>query len=116
MAIPELDGLKIEVTKKGKGSRETKRGDKVHVHYKGTLTDGSEFDQSYKRGQPLSFTVGQGQVIKGWDEGLLGMLVGEHRHLTIDPALGYGARGMPPVIPPSSTLSMLNHQTWINRH
>ena len=63
-------------------------GDTVHVHYKGTLTSGKQFDSSYQRGDPLSFVAGEGQVIKGWDEGLLGMKIGEKRKLTIAPELG----------------------------
>ena len=79
-------------------------GDKVDVHYRGTLEkDGSEFDASYNRGQPLSFTVGKGQVIKGWDEGLLDMCIGDKRRLTIQPEWGYGERGMGP-IPANSVL------------
>ncbi|MCJ1452333.1 Peptidyl-prolyl cis-trans isomerase fpr2 [Mycoblastus sanguinarius] len=85
-------------------SRPTRRGDSISVHYRGTLqSDGSEFDTSYKRGQPLTFTVGKGQVIKGWDEGLLEMCVGDKRVLTIPPEFGYGERGMGP-IPGGSTL------------
>jgi len=79
-------------------------GDKVNVHYRGTLeSDGSEFDASYNRGQPLSFHVGKGQVIKGWDEGILGMCPGEKRTLTIQPESGYGSRAMGP-IPANSVL------------
>jgi FK506-binding protein 2 len=74
------------------------------VHYKGTLLDGTEFDSSYKRGDPLNFTVGAGQVIKGWDEGLLGMKLNEERKLTIAPHLAYGNRAMGPIIKPNSTL------------
>ncbi|KAK4459585.1 hypothetical protein QBC42DRAFT_231494 [Cladorrhinum samala] len=103
MTIPELEGLKIVVTQEGSGP-ETKRGDKIDVHYKGTLTDGTKFDSSYDRRDPLNFTVGAGQVIKGWDEGLLGMKVGEKRTLTINPELAYGARGAGGVIPPNATL------------
>ena len=73
------------------------------MHYRGTLTDGTKFDASYDRGQPLNFTVGSGQVIKGWDEGLLGMKIGEKRVLTIAPELGYGARGIGGVIPGGAT-------------
>jgi len=79
-------------------------GDRVSVHYVGTLADGSEFDSSRKRGRPFEFVLGEGQVIKGWDEGVVGMKVGGRRTLTIPPALGYGARGQPPAIPPDSTL------------
>lgn len=75
------------------------------MHYRGTLgSDGSEFDASYNRGQPLSFTVGQGQVIKGWDQGLLDMCPGEKRKLTIQPDWAYGSRAMGP-IPANSVLS-----------
>lgn len=74
------------------------------MHYRGTLESGKQFDASYDRGQPLNFTVGSGQVIKGWDEGLLGMKIGEKRKLTINPELGYGARGIGGVIPPNAVL------------
>ncbi|EGS17503.1 uncharacterized protein CTHT_0068320 [Thermochaetoides thermophila DSM 1495] len=104
MTIPQLEGLQIEVKAEGKGTRETQRGDNIDVHYKGTLTDGTKFDSSYDRGTPLNFTVGAGQVIKGWDEGLLGMKIGEKRKLTIAPHLAYGSRGVGGVIPPNATL------------
>ena len=84
--------------------RAVKAGDKVKVHYVGTLTDGTEFDQSRKRGQPFSFEVGKGVVIKGWDQGLVGMKVGGKRKLTIPSDLAYGDRGVPGTIPPKSTL------------
>jgi len=85
-------------------TRKTQRGDKIDVHYLGTLaSDGSKFDSSYDRNSPLTFTVGQGQVIKGWDEGLLDMCIGDKRKLTIPPELGYGQRAMGP-IPAGSTL------------
>ncbi|KAK3715180.1 Peptidyl-prolyl cis-trans isomerase fpr2 [Vermiconidia calcicola] len=74
------------------------------MHYRGTLeADGSEFDASYNRNQPLSFHLGKGQVIKGWDQGLVDMCPGEKRKLTIQPELGYGSRGMGP-IPANSVL------------
>lgn len=79
-------------------------GDTIDVHYRGTLTNGNKFDSSYDRNAPLTFKVGGGMVIKGWDEGLLGMKVGEKRKLTISPALGYGAGGVSGVIPPNATL------------
>jgi hypothetical protein len=79
-------------------------GDKISVHYVGTLMDGSEFDSSRKRGKPFDFVLGKGQVIKGWDQGVAGMKVGGKRKLVIPPSLAYGARGSPPVIPPNSAL------------
>ncbi|KAK3217471.1 hypothetical protein GRF29_1g3184066 [Pseudopithomyces chartarum] len=96
--------LKTEVTEAVECKRPTKAGDGIQVHYRGTLeSDGSEFDASYNRGQPLGFTVGKGQVIKGWDQGLLGMCPGEKRKLTIQPDWAYGSRGAGP-IPANSVL------------
>ncbi|XWW92506.1 hypothetical protein V2A60_000429 [Cordyceps javanica] len=97
--------LKIDVTHKVECERKTKKGDKVSMHYRGTLAaDGSQFDASYDRGTPLDFKVGAGQVIKGWDEGLLDMCIGEKRTLTIPPEYGYGDRGIGP-IPGGATLT-----------
>jgi FKBP-type peptidyl-prolyl cis-trans isomerase len=79
-------------------------GDHVTVHYVGTLPGGAEFDSSRKRHRPFDFVLGRGQVIKGWEDGIVGMKVGGHRKLTIPSALGYGERGQPPVIPPNATL------------
>ena len=79
-------------------------GDQVSMHYTGTLTDGSKFDSSRDRGQPFSFVVGVGQVIRAWDTQVLKMKVGERAKLTCAPEDAYGARGFPPVIPPNSTL------------
>ncbi|THX44732.1 hypothetical protein D6D10_00091 [Aureobasidium pullulans] len=104
-AVSALDKpLNIQVDKAVECSRKTKAGDKIEVHYRGTLEDGGkEFDASYNRGQPLSFHVGKGQVIKGWDQGLLDMCPGEKRTLTIQPEWAYGSRGMGP-IPANSVL------------
>jgi peptidylprolyl isomerase len=96
-------GLEYENTKEGEGA-EAKAGQKVSVHYTGTLTDGTKFDSSRDRGRPFEFTLGVGQVIKGWDEGVAGMKVGGQRKLTIPPELGYGSRGAGGVIPPNATL------------
>jgi FKBP-type peptidyl-prolyl cis-trans isomerase FkpA len=86
------------------GGDEAKTGKTVSVHYTGTLTDGSKFDSSLDRGKPFEFQLGAGRVIKGWDQGVLGMKVGGKRKLTIPSELAYGAQGFPPVIPPNSTL------------
>ncbi|MEY4510447.1 MAG: hypothetical protein RLZZ450_2569 [Pseudomonadota bacterium] len=97
------DTLQKEDLKQGTGA-EAVAGKRVTVHYVGTLTDGSKFDSSRDRGKGFSFGLGAGEVIRGWDEGVAGMKVGGLRRLTIPPALGYGDRGYPPVIPPRSTL------------
>jgi FKBP-type peptidyl-prolyl cis-trans isomerase len=88
----------------GKGA-EAKTGSKVSVHYVGTLADGKEFDSSRKRGKPFVFTLGQGSVIRGWDQGVVGMKVGGKRKLVIPSALAYGPQGRPPIIPPNATLT-----------
>lgn len=95
--------LQIEDLVVGSGD-EAKAGDRVSVHYTGWLEDGTKFDSSIDRGQPLIFTVGTGQVIGGWDEGIPGMKEGGKRRLTIPPDLGYGPQGNPPVIPGNATL------------
>jgi FKBP-type peptidyl-prolyl cis-trans isomerase len=79
-------------------------GQTAVVHYTGTLTDGTKFDSSRDRGQPFSFVLGRGMVIKGWDEGIRTMKVGGRRRLVIPPALGYGPAGQPPKIPGNATL------------
>ncbi|HEY3062188.1 MAG TPA: FKBP-type peptidyl-prolyl cis-trans isomerase [Chloroflexota bacterium] len=97
------DGLKYTDEQVGSGA-EAISGKTVSVHYTGWLTDGTKFDSSKDRGQPFSFPLGGGRVIKGWDEGVAGMKVGGKRTLTIPPELGYGARGAGGVIPPNATL------------
>jgi FKBP-type peptidyl-prolyl cis-trans isomerase len=97
------EGLRIEELAAGSGA-EAQRGATVEVHYTGWLTDGTKFDSSHDRGEPFRFKLGAGQVILGWDDGVLGMRVGAKRRLTIPPDLGYGRRGVRGVIPPNATL------------
>ena len=100
-AVPA--GLVKEDIKVGKGP-EAKSGDRVAVHYTGTLLDGTKFDSSRDRGEPFEFALGAGQVIKGWDLGVAGMKKGGKRKLTIPGDLAYGKTGSPPKIPPDATL------------
>lgn len=102
-AITTPSGLKYIDTEVGTGASPTP-GQSVKVHYTGTLTDGKKFDSSVDRGQPFSFKIGVGQVIKGWDEGVATMKVGGKRTLIIPPDLGYGERGAGGVIPGNATL------------
>ena len=95
-------GLRYRIFKEGTGPKPEK-GDTVKVHYTGKLTDGTVFDSSRGRG-PFTFKVGTGQVIRGWDEGVVDMKVGEVRELVIPPNLGYGSRGAGNLIPPDATL------------
>jgi FKBP-type peptidyl-prolyl cis-trans isomerase FkpA len=97
------DGLKYTDDQVGTGAVATP-GKTAVVHYTGWLLDGTKFDSSRDRNQPFSFSLGAGQVIKGWDEGVAGMKVGGKRTLIVPPALGYGARGAGGVIPPNATL------------
>jgi len=112
-AITTPSGLKYVVEKEGEGEATPKAGQVVTVHYTGKLMDGKKFDSSYDRKQPIDFPVGKGQVIKGWDEALLGMKKGEKRVLIIPSDLGYGPAGRGP-IPPNATMifdvELLNFQ------
>ncbi|MFH4973616.1 hypothetical protein AB6A40_000325 [Gnathostoma spinigerum] len=97
-------GVEIETIKNGDEATFPKKGQKVVCHYVLTLLDGKKVDSSRDRGQPFQFTIGKGEVIKGWDEGVAKMSVGQRAKLTISPDLGYGSRGVPGAIPPNSTL------------
>jgi FKBP-type peptidyl-prolyl cis-trans isomerase FkpA len=97
-------GVQYVDEKPGDGA-EAQKGQTVTVHYTGWLADGTKFDSSHDRKQPFKFKLGQGQVIKGWDEGVSGMKVGGVRKLTIPPELGYGAGGFGRAIPPNATLT-----------
>lgn len=98
-----MSELKIEHIEEGTGAS-PQAGDYVSVHYVGTLTDGTEFDNSRKRGEPIEFPIGEGRVIQGWDQGIAQLKVGGKATLTIPPELGYGDRGAGNVIPPNATL------------
>ncbi|MDB5101269.1 MAG: fbp [Cyanobacteria bacterium RYN_339] len=103
--VSTKSGLKYTVLKAGAGDKVAKNGDNVSVHYTGWLPTGKKFDSSLDRNQPFEFPVGEGRVIKGWDEGVAGMKIGEKRKLVIPPDLGYGERGAGGGdIPPNSTL------------
>jgi len=109
-----MNELKQEVIVEGSGEVIAEAGDTVYVNYIGTLEDGTEFDNSYKRGEPIVFELGTGRVIKGWDQGIAGMKVGEKRKLTIPPNLAYGAGGAAP-IPPNSTLIFQTEMVKIDK-
>jgi peptidylprolyl isomerase len=102
-AIKTPSGLQYIDQVVGEGAS-PERGKKVRVHYTGTLTNGKKFDSSVDRGQPFEFTIGVGQVIRGWDEGVMSMKVGGKRQLIIPPDLGYGAQGAGGAIPPNAEL------------
>ncbi len=101
--IVKDSGLRIIRSHEGKGDYPT-RGQNVKVHYNGYLEDGTKFDSSYDRNVPFTFQIGQGRVIKGWDEALMEMKPGEKSTLIIPPELGYGSRGAGNKIPPHSIL------------
>lgn len=102
-AVTTESGLTYVITKSGDGAQ-IKAGDNVIVNYTGMLTNGAKFDSSLDRNEPFSFPVGAGMVIKGWDEGLQKLRVGDHAILTIPSSIGYGASGAGGVIPPNATL------------
>lgn len=114
----QTDGLKIEVKNEGAGEM-AKNGDVVGVNYTGMLTDGTVFDSSvdpkFGHVEPIQFQLGGGMVIQGWEKGVLGMKVGEKRHLTISPELAYGDRGAGGVIPPNATLEFDVELVSINK-
>ncbi len=105
-AITTKDGLVIDDITVGSGAM-AKPGDLIAANYLGTLQNGTKFDSSYDRGQPFQFQLGAGNVIKGWDQGIVGMKVGGKRKLIIPASLGYGANGAGSIIPPNATLVFL---------
>lgn len=102
-AIQTESGLRYVVEQEGSGKKPVAQ-QVIQAHYTGRLLDGSKFDSSVDRGEPLEFPVGVGMVIRGWDEALLDMKEGEKRTLIVPPELGYGEQGYPPVIPENATL------------
>ncbi|KAG0259149.1 FK506 binding protein proline rotamase rapamycin-binding protein [Mortierella polycephala] len=98
-------GVTVERLTPGDGKTFPRAGDIVTMHYVGTLNDGSQFDSSRDRNEPFRTKIGVGKVIKGWDEGVPQLSLGEKAILKITPDYGYGERGFPPVIPPDSNLT-----------
>eukprot|EP00980_Cylindrotheca_fusiformis_P022467 scaffold9342_cov163-Cylindrotheca_fusiformis.AAC.2 len=99
-------GVTKKVLQEGDGQTYPKQGDQLTMHYTGTLTDGGkQFDSSVSRGKPFQFVIGIGQVIQGWDEGVIQMSLGEKAILNISSDYGYGARGAPGAIPPNADLT-----------
>lgn len=98
-------GVQVIPITQGSGGPYPKQGQVAVVHYTGTLSDGKVFDSSRTRGKPFKFTVGQGEVIRGWDEGVPQMSVGQRAKLVCSPDYAYGSRGHPGVIPPNATLT-----------
>lgn len=101
--VTTASGLKYVDEVVGSGAS-PKAGQNVTVHYTGTLENGTKFESSYETGRPLTFPIGTGRVIRGWDEGVMSMKVGGKRKLIVPSNLGYGAPGNPPKIPPNATL------------
>ncbi|TNM86727.1 FKBP prolyl isomerase 1Aa [Takifugu rubripes] len=97
-------GVQVDTITPGDGQTFPKKGQQVAVHYVGTLVDGTTFDSSRDRGRPFRFKIGRGEVIRGWEEGVAQMSVGERAKLTCSPDYAYGAKGHPGVIPPNATL------------
>ena len=102
--LKQSSGYTKRIINEGSGST-PKAGDRLKIHYKGTLQNGFEFDSSYQRDAPFEFVIGRGQVIRGWDVGIMTMKVGERAVLTIQPDYGYGSAGVPQArIPPNAVL------------
>lgn len=97
-------GVTVETIVPGDKKTFPKKGDIVQIHYVGTLLDGSKFDSSYDRGKPFEVEIGIGKVIKGWDEGVPRLSLGEKAILIAEPDYAYGPKGVPPIIPPDATL------------
>lgn len=97
-------GVKIETVIKGDGKTYARVGDRITVHYVGTLPDGAVFDSTRRRGEPFTTEIGLGRVIKGWDEGMPKLSLGEKAVLTVSPDYAYGTKGVPPLIPPNAEL------------
>uniref|UniRef100_A0A3P9K580 peptidylprolyl isomerase n=1 Tax=Oryzias latipes TaxID=8090 RepID=A0A3P9K580_ORYLA len=97
-------GVDVETIRPGDGKTFPQKGRTVFVHYVGTLMNGKKFDSSRDRGEPFKFKLGAGEVIRGWDDGVAQMSVGQLAKLTCSPDFAYGSRGYPPIIPPNSTL------------
>jgi len=100
----EKMGVEVETLSPGDGQTFPKKGQQVVVHYDGKLTNGKKFDSSRDRGKPFKFRIGQGEVIRGWEEGVARMSVGQRAKLTCTPDYAYGKNGHPGVIPPNATL------------
>merc|ERR1712139_63753 len=101
---PETMGVEVVTTNPGDGKTFPQKGDKLTMHYTGTLENGQKFDSSRDRGQPFQFQIGIGQVIRGWDEGVMQMSVGQRAELKISSDFGYGSAGAGGVIPPNADL------------